>query len=64
MVTFQQRPEGSEQVALRGNRALDKGNNDADKQTCSAYSQNNRETFVTRKSQADVFRHRSRKEVR
>ena len=44
MVTFKQRPEGSEPVALRGNRT-----SDADKQMCSAYSQNNRETFVTRK---------------
>lgn len=39
MVTFKQRPEGSEPVALRGNRVLDKGSSDAGKQTCSAYSQ-------------------------
>lgn len=60
MVTFKQRPEGSEPVALR-NRVLDKGSSDAGKQTCSAYSQITKETFATRKSQADVVRHRSRK---
>lgn len=52
-------------MALRGKRILDKGNSnrrrDADKRACSVYSPNSRETHATRKSQAGVVRHGSRK---